>query len=150
MRILQILSLILGVYGNIRDCGKESTLLKIKELPMKSKINGLPLNMTFDTGASDILISQTEVDFMLKNGYLTAQDFIGTNNYYTASEEKIEARTVMLRQVEIGGLVLRNVRAAVIKNRMAGMLFGQSAMSRYGKITIDNQKKQIILTGNAK
>lgn len=117
---------------------------------VKSKINGLPLNMTFDTGASDILISQTEVEFMLKNGYLTEQDFIGTNNYYTASEEKIEARTVMLRQVEIGGLVLRNVRAAVIKNRKAGMLFGQSALSRYGKITIDNQKKQIILTGNAK
>jgi clan AA aspartic protease (TIGR02281 family) len=106
--------------------------------------------MTFDTGASDILISQTEVDFMLKNGYLTEQDFIGSNNYYTANEEKIEARTVMLRQVEIGGLVLRNVRAAVIKNRKAGMLFGQSALSRYGKITIDNQKKQIILTGNAK
>ncbi|MFM6948724.1 MAG: tetratricopeptide repeat protein [Aquirufa sp.] len=117
---------------------------------VKSKINGLPLNMTFDTGASDILISQTEVDFMLKNGYLTEQDFIGSNNYYTANEEKIEARTVMLRQVEIGGLVLRNVRAAVIKNRKAGMLFGQSALSRYGKITIDNQKKQIILTGNAK
>ena len=117
---------------------------------VKSKINGLPLNMLFDTGASDILISQTEVDFMLKNGYLTEQDFIGSNNYYTASEEKIEARTVMLRQVEIGGLVLRNVRAAVIKNRSAGMLFGQSALSRYGKITIDNQKKQIILTGNAR
>lgn len=117
---------------------------------VKSKINGLPLNMTFDTGASDILISQTEVDFMLKNGYLNEQDFIGTNNYYTANEEKIEARTVMLRQVEIGGLILRNVRAAVIKNRKAGMLFGQSALSRYGKITIDNQKKQIILTGNAK
>jgi clan AA aspartic protease (TIGR02281 family) len=117
---------------------------------VKSKINGLPLNMTFDTGASDILISQTEVDFMLKNGYLTEQDFIGTNNYYTANEEKIEARTVMLRQVEIGGLVLHNVRAAVIKNRKAGMLFGQSALSRYGKITIDNQKKQIILTGDGK
>lgn len=117
---------------------------------VQSKINGLPLNMTFDTGAADILISQTEVDFMLKNGYLTEQDFIGKNNYYTASEEKIEARTVMLRQVEIGGLFLKNVRAAVIKNRMAGMLFGQSALSRYGKITIDNQKKQIILTGYAK
>jgi aspartyl protease family protein len=87
---------------------------------------------------------------MLKNGYLTEQDFIGTNNYYTANEEKIEARTVMLRQVEIGGLVLHNVRAAVIKNRKAGMLFGQSALSRYGKITIDNQKKQIILTGDGK
>ena len=87
---------------------------------------------------------------MLKNGYLTEQDFIGSNNYYIAREEKSEARTVMLRQVEIGGLVLKNVRASVTKNRTAGMLFGQSAMSRYGKITIDNQKKQIILTGNAK
>ncbi len=56
----------------------------------------------------------------------------------------------MLREVEIGGLVLRNVRASVSKNRTAGMLFGQSAMGRYGKITIDNQKKQIILTGDAK
>jgi clan AA aspartic protease (TIGR02281 family) len=117
---------------------------------VKSKINGLPLNMLFDTGASDILISQTEVDFMLKNGYLTEQDFIGSNNYYTANEDMIEARTVMLRQVEIGGLVIKNVLAAVIKNRKAGMLFGQSALSRYGKITIDNLKKQIVLTGNMK
>lgn len=117
---------------------------------VKSKINGLPLNMTFDTGAADILISQTEVDFMLKNGYLNEQDFIGKSFYTTASEERIEARTVMLKQVEIGGLVLKNVHAAVINNRMAGMLFGQSAMSRYGKITIDNQKKQIIITGGTK
>jgi hypothetical protein len=32
----------------------------------------------------------------------------------------------------------------------AGMLFGQSAMGRYGKITIDNKKKQIVLTGDGK
>jgi aspartyl protease family protein len=87
---------------------------------------------------------------MLKNGYLTEQDFIGSNNYYTANEDMIEARTVMLRQVEIGGLVIKNVLAAVIKNRKAGMIFGQSALSRYGKITIDNLKKQIVLTGNMK
>ncbi|MHA8050230.1 TPR end-of-group domain-containing protein [Aquirufa sp. ROCK-SH2] len=117
---------------------------------VESKINGLPLKMLFDTGASDILISQIEVDFMLKNGYLKEQDFIGSDNYYTASQEKIEAKTVMLRQVEIGGLTLKNVRAAVIENRKAGMLFGQSALSRYGKITIDNQKKRIIITGNSK
>ena len=54
------------------------------------------------------------------------------------------------REVEIGGLVLKNVRASVSKNRTAGMLFGQSAMGRYGKITIDNKKKQIVLTGDGK
>jgi clan AA aspartic protease (TIGR02281 family) len=119
-------------------------------LEVQSKINGLPLSMTFDTGASDISISQTEVDFMIKNGFLTEQDYIGTARYTMANGEKEVSRTIMLREVEIGGLVLKNVRASVSKNRTAGMLFGQSAMGRYGKITIDNQKKQIILTGDAK
>jgi hypothetical protein len=39
------------------------------------------------------------------------------------------------------------VSAAVINNPEAGMLFGQSAMGRYATITIDNQKKQIVITG---
>jgi len=117
---------------------------------VQSKINGLPLNMMFDTGASDITISQTEVDFMIKNGFLSEQDYIGTAIYNLANGENEVSRTIMLRKVEIGGLVLKNVRASVSKNRTAGMLLGQSAMGRYGKITIDNQKKQIILTGNGK
>jgi clan AA aspartic protease (TIGR02281 family) len=115
---------------------------------VQSKINGLPLNMLFDTGASDISISQTEVDFMIKNGFLSEQDYIGSAKYTLANGEKEVSRTIMLKQVEIGGLILKNVRASVSKNRTAGMLFGQSAMGRYGKITIDNQKKQIILTGD--
>jgi clan AA aspartic protease (TIGR02281 family) len=116
---------------------------------VQSKINGLPLSMLFDTGASDISISQTEVDFMIKNGFLSEQDYIGTARYTLANGEKEVSRTIMLKQVEIGGLVLKNVRASVSKNRTAGMLFGQSAMGRYGKITIDNLKKLIILTGDA-
>jgi aspartyl protease family protein len=106
--------------------------------------------MLFDTGASDISISQTEVDFMIKNGFLSEQDYIGTARYTLANGEKEVSRTIMLREVEIGGLVLKNVRASVSKNRTAGMLFGQSAMGRYGKITIDNKKKQIVLTGDGK
>lgn len=117
---------------------------------VQSKINGLPLSMLFDTGASDISISQTEVDFMIKNGFLSEKDFIGTAIYNLANGENEVSRTIMLRKVEIGGLVLENVRASVSKNRTAGMLLGQSALSRYGKITIDYQKKQIILLGNAK
>jgi predicted aspartyl protease len=48
----------------------------------------------------------------------------------------------------LGGLILKNVQAGVTKNKSAGMLFGQSAMSRYGKITIDNKKKEIIIVTN--
>lgn len=111
-----------------------------------SKINGLPLNMTFDTGASDILISQTEVDFMLKNGFLNNSDFTGEKVYELANGSLETSKTLILKKVEFGGLTLKNVRAGVTKNKNAGMLFGQSAMSRYGKITIDNNKKVIIIT----
>jgi predicted aspartyl protease len=52
--------------------------------------------------------------------------------------------------VEIGGLVLQNVFASIVDNREAGMLFGQSAMGRFATITIDNQKKQIIISGPGK
>ena len=58
-----------------------------------------------------------------------------------------EAKTIMLRSVEIGGLVLKNVKASVMQNREAGLLFGQSAMGRYATITIDNKKKQLIISG---
>lgn len=115
-----------------------------------SKVNGLPLKMLFDTGAGDVTISQMEVDFMIKNGYLSEKDFIGKARYILANGEAMLAKTVLLKRVELGGLVLENVAAAVVDNREAGMLFGQSAMGRYGTITIDNKKKQLIITGNAK
>ncbi len=114
---------------------------------VESKVNGLSLKMMFDTGAGDISISQTEVDFMLKNGYLSKKDFIGKARYNIANGEDMIAETVLLKKVELGGLTLRNVSAAVINNPEAGMLFGQSAMGRYATITIDNQKKQIVITG---
>jgi aspartyl protease family protein len=67
-----------------------------------------------------------------------------------ANGEALIAKTVLLKKVELGGLVLENVAAAVVENREAGMLFGQSAMGRYATITIDNKKKQLIITGNKK
>jgi len=43
-------------------------------------------------------------------------------------------------------LILKNVRATVVHNKNAPLLFGQSALSKYGKITIDNTKKTITIS----
>ena len=42
------------------------------------KVNGIPMNFIFDTGASDVSISITEAKFLLKNGLLQNEDFIET------------------------------------------------------------------------
>ncbi len=110
-----------------------------------TKVNGLPLNMLFDTGAADITISRTEVDFMLKNGFLGERDFVGKAIYNMANGASEESKTIMLRRLEIGGLVLTNVFASIVENREAEMLIGQSALQNFATITIDNKKQEIII-----
>jgi clan AA aspartic protease (TIGR02281 family) len=110
------------------------------------KINELKLNLIFDTGASDITISKTEAQFMLKNDYLSKNDITGTSSYMIANGDIEIGTTIIFRKVDFGGLILKNVKATVIENKDAPLLFGQSALSKYGKITIDNEKKIITIT----
>jgi len=110
------------------------------------KINELKLNLIFDTGASDITISKTEAEFMLKNEYLSNNDITGTSSYMIANGDIEIGTTIVFRKVDFGGLILKNVKATVIENKNAPLLFGQSALSKYGKITIDNDKKIITIT----
>ena len=117
---------------------------------IKCQINDLPLNFLFDTGASDISISQTEVDFMLKNGYLSKSDILGTQNYQYANGEVEVGTKIILRKVNIGNLTLKNVAASVVLNKKAPLLIGQSALGKYGEITIDNENNTITISKKRK
>lgn len=108
-------------------------------------INGLSLRMIFDTGASDVTISSVEANFMLKNGYLAEKDIKGKKYYQIADGQISEGTTVTLREVKIGDAVLKNVDASVVNSQRAPLLLGQSAMERFGAITIDNQNNKLII-----
>jgi clan AA aspartic protease (TIGR02281 family) len=110
------------------------------------KINELPLNFIFDTGASDISISSTEAQFMLKNGYLKAEDFVGKQSYMDANGDIEVGTKIIFRTVNFGGIILKNISASVVGNKNAPLLFGQSALSKYGKILIDNKNNSLTLT----
>jgi len=107
----------------------------VYEVPCK--INGLQLNFIFDTGASSVAISATEARFMLKNGYLSFDDFIGIQYYQLANGEIVEGARVILNKVEIGDKILHNVEASVSYSLDAPLLLGQSVLSRFGKVKID-------------
>lgn len=120
---------------------KEGDMCKVKCF-----INGLPLHFIFDTGASDVSISAIEATFMMKNGYLTATDVIGKQNYMTADGSVSEGTVINLKEVKMGNLHLTNIKASVIKNQSAPLLLGQSVLNRLGKIEIDNNQKVIRVT----
>lgn len=108
-------------------------------------INGLALQMVFDTGASDVTISSVEADFMFKNGYLSEKDIKGKTYYQIANGQISEGTTITLREVKISDAVLHNVDASVVKSQRAPLLLGQIAMERFGAITIDNQNNKLII-----
>ena len=109
-------------------------------------INGLPLNFVFDTGASDVSISQVEANFMFKNGYLKPTDVVGKQHYQTADGNISEGTIVNIEKIVFGGIVLDNVRASVVKNQNAPLLLGQSVLKRLGNIEIDNTAKILRIT----
>lgn len=114
------------------------------------KINGLTLSFIFDTGASDVSISLSEAIFMLKNGYLTAEEISGSQNYQTATGEIHEGMTLTLREIEFQNIKLYNVPATVILEMKAPLLFGQSAMKKLGAFQFDPNTGTLTILNNSK
>ena len=115
---------------------------------VKCKINGLPLHFVFDTGASDVTLSMVEATFMMKNGYLSEKDVVGSQRYMNANGDIDVGTIVNLKNVDFGGHSLNNVRASVVLNQKAPLLLGQSVLGRLGKIEIDNGRNVLKITHN--
>ena len=120
---------------------KEAGICKVK-----CTINGLPLHFYFDTGATDVTISNVEAQFMIKNDYLNPTDVKGSAYYSTADGNITAGTVILLRKVDFGGLELTNVRASVVDNQQAPLLLGQSVLSKLGKVEIDNEKHVLKIT----
>ena len=109
------------------------------------KVNGLPLDFIFDTGASSVTLSRKQAMFMLKNGYLSKSDIVGSSAYQTASGDIAIGTVIKLKKIDINGLVLNNVEASIINSDSAPLLLGQSALSRLGKIQIDYKNSTLTI-----
>lgn len=107
------------------------------------KVNGVSMKFVLDTGASDVSISLTEAQFMLKNGYIQESDIKGTSLVQIANGEIVENTRILLRKIEIGDVELSDVDATVSHSLNAPLLLGQSAISKLGAIQLDG--KNLIL-----
>jgi aspartyl protease family protein len=107
------------------------------------KINGTEMEFIFDTGASDITMSLTEALFLYKQNKLTDKDFIGTEYYQIADGSVAEGSVVNLKSVSIGNTTLYNVKASIVHNTEAPLLLGQSALAKFGKISINYNRNEI-------
>ncbi|NLP59315.1 retropepsin-like aspartic protease [Lutibacter sp. B1] len=104
------------------------------------KVNGIPMNFIFDTGASNVTISLTEATFLIKQGLLGENDIKESVKYQIANGDVNEGTNIILREIEIAGLKIQNVKATIVHEQNAPLLLGMSALSQLGKIEIENNK----------
>ena len=103
-------------------------------------VNGVKMKMIFDTGASAVSLSKFMANYLYENDYLTEEDIIGTAKTQTADGTITNNVVINLRDIEISGLHIENIKATVSDSQNAPLLLGQSAIEKLGSITIDGNR----------
>lgn len=106
-------------------------------------VNGLNLDFIFDTGASNISISAAEATVMARQGKISDEDIVGQAQFSDANGDVSVGTIILLRTVQIGEITLENVEATVVDNIQAPLLLGQTALAKFGKVTIDYNNNTI-------
>lgn len=114
----------------------------VLEIPVT--INNLKMYFIFDTGAGLISISQVVADDLYNQGKLRDIDFIGKGQFSDANGDITIGTIINLSTVTIGNRELKNVLACVTQGQNAPLLLGQSALQKFGKVSIDYSANEII------
>lgn len=104
------------------------------------KINGMSLDMIFDTGASSTCITLAETNYLYEKGKLTDNDILDSQQFMTADGNLFVGLRVMLREVQIGDeIMLHDVEAVVVQNQMAPLLLGQTILKQFREVSVDRE-----------
>jgi aspartyl protease family protein len=68
---------------------------------------------------------------------------VGKADFLDANGNISEDAIIVLKEVTIGNRTIRNIQASVVGNAKAPLLFGQSVLEKFGKISIDYGKGEI-------
>lgn len=121
----------------------------VKIVPVK--LNGVGLDMIFDTGCSGISISLAEAKYMYAKGLITDDDILGSVSTRIADGSIADNVVVRLKELVIDDqLRCVDVNAIVSNSLNAPLLLGNGVLDRVKSITIDNQNKTLrfILTND--
>ena len=116
----------------------------VKVIPVK--LNGITMNMIYDTGCSGIHLSLNEVQTLAKNGKLDANDILDASYATIADGSIVENGTINIKRIEIGGeegIVLENIQASVALNQIAPILLGNAVLDELASVEVDNIAKTI-------
>jgi len=103
----------------------------------------------FDTGASGVSINNSLFNTMLNAKAITKKEIIDTTTVIIADGSHVSAKVIVLKSISLGGFEMNNILAFVMPDANAPLLIGQNIFNKFGKITLDYNKKEIVLEKNS-
>lgn len=124
--------------------GKAQTVIQMEEYGgvyrIPCKVNGAKMKLIFDTGAEKVCLSLSMANYLYDNDYITDEDIVGSGTSTVADGSIVDHIKIIIKDIEIEGVHLRNVEAVVIDGLNAPLLLGQSALKKLGQYTISGNK----------
>lgn len=109
-----------------------------------ANINGVPMKMTLDTGASTMSISIIEYEF-LKKQKLLSDSTAQVSECTIANGDTTKCFMIKIAQVSIGDTSVKNVDCLVMENPDAPLLLGMNVLNGLGGVSINYKRKLLIL-----
>lgn len=129
-----------------------TTILKLKRVggiyEIPCKVNGHDLMFYFDTGASDVTLSLEAARELSDLGLLKTTDIIGKQLYRVADGEISEGLVIVLKEIKIDRITLKNVKASIVLGGNAPLLLGQTALEKLGKFSFDYSSNELTIFGH--
>jgi len=140
-----------GLWGDIRQTVQptqtvvaQGNRIKLPRAPdghyyLTAEVNGTPIRFVVDTGASQIVLSQSDA----REAGLDLSDLIYTGRAYTANGT-VRTAPVKLDSITIGPIRDHDVRAVVNEGAMDESLLGMEYLQRFSSVEIGGGK--LVLT----
>jgi clan AA aspartic protease (TIGR02281 family) len=106
--------------------------------------DGLTVNFTVDSGASDVSIPADVASVMFRQGVITQADFIGDKTFELADGSTLPSKEFRIKTLKVGDLVLQEVTASLAPAQSEPLL-GQSFLSRVASWSLDNNRHVLLL-----
>jgi clan AA aspartic protease (TIGR02281 family) len=103
------------------------------------------LQFLVDPGSAVVVIPRSVLDKLILNGTVKQDDVVGISIAELADRSLYRAVQLRLRELRVGGVVARDVIAAVAP-ALSQPLLGQSFLKRFASVTFDNQRRVLILS----
>ena len=123
-----------------------------RQLRVPCILNGNPLNFVLDTANTQSALLVPEALFLLKNQKLSESDFLNTEYFKLLKGDVATGAKVILRELSIGGLTIKNLIVSVRQGTDSTLLLTPSTLTKIAKVNVDLQglkfsipEKQVVI-----